>query len=87
MHQLYKLMCLIATIRATSADVERSFSCLRKLNSYTRNTRAQERLKNLAILATEKGIVKALKKNPRWYNQVIDQFATQKERRADIIYK
>ncbi|MGH0146202.1 UNVERIFIED_CONTAM: hypothetical protein FKN15_007876 [Acipenser sinensis] len=46
-----------------------------------------ECLKNLAILSIEKGIVKALKKNPCWYDLVIDHFTTQKERRADFINK
>ncbi len=38
MPQLYKLFSLVATIGATSAGVERSFSCLKRLKSYTRNT-------------------------------------------------
>lgn len=87
MHQLYKLMCLIATIGATSAGEERSFSCLKRLKSYTRNTMGPEHLKNLAVLSIEKGFVKTLEKNPCWYDQIIDHFSTQKERRGDFIFK
>ncbi len=38
MPQLYKLFSLVATIGASSAGVERSFSCLKRLKSYTHNT-------------------------------------------------
>ncbi len=51
MPQLYKLFSLVATIGATSAGVERSFSCLKRLKSYTHNTMGQGRLSSLALLA------------------------------------
>ncbi|KAG1933967.1 serine protease [Pimephales promelas] len=54
MPQLYKLFSLVATIGATSAGVERSFSCLKRLKSNTRNTMGQGRLSSLALLAIEK---------------------------------
>ena len=81
-------MCLIATIVATSAGVERScFSCLKRIKSYTRNTMGQERLKHLAMISIEKKILKSLQKNPAWYDQVTDIFATQTARRIDLIFK
>ncbi|KAA0713262.1 hypothetical protein E1301_Tti009318 [Triplophysa tibetana] len=64
MPQLYKLFSLVATIGATSAGVERSFSCLKRLKSYTRNTMGQGRLSSLALLAIEKTLVKSLEKTP-----------------------
>ncbi|ROL53374.1 Zinc finger MYM-type protein 1 [Anabarilius grahami] len=64
MPQLYKLFSLVATIGATSAGVERSFSCLKRLKSYTRNTMGQGRLSNLALLAIERTLVKSLEKTP-----------------------
>ncbi|KAF7691457.1 hypothetical protein HF521_011754, partial [Silurus meridionalis] len=54
MPQLYKMFSLVATIGATSAGVERSFSCLKRLKSYTRNTMGQGRLSSLALLAIER---------------------------------
>uniref|UniRef100_A0A9J7XFA7 DUF4371 domain-containing protein n=1 Tax=Cyprinus carpio carpio TaxID=630221 RepID=A0A9J7XFA7_CYPCA len=48
---------LLATIGATSAGVERSFSCLKRLKSYTRNTMGQGRLSSLALLAIERTLV------------------------------
>lgn len=42
MPQLYRLRCLIATIGVTSAGVECSFSCLKRIKTYTRNTIGQD---------------------------------------------
>ncbi|ROL42068.1 Zinc finger MYM-type protein 1 [Anabarilius grahami] len=64
MPQLYKLFSLVATIGATSAGVERSFSCLKRLKSYTRNTMGQGSLSSLALLAIERTLVKSLEKTP-----------------------
>ena len=66
MPQLYKLVSLVATIRATSAGVERSVSCLKRLKSYTRNTMGQVRLSSLALLAIERTLVKSLEKTLTW---------------------
>ncbi|ROL42089.1 Zinc finger MYM-type protein 1 [Anabarilius grahami] len=74
MPQLYKLFSLVATIEATSAGVERSFSCLKRLKSYTRNTMGQGRLSSLALLAIERTLVKSLEKTPSWYDRVTDHF-------------
>ncbi|KAA0709690.1 Pro-neuregulin-2, membrane-bound isoform [Triplophysa tibetana] len=65
MPQLYKLFSLVATIGATSAGVERSFSCLKRLKSYTRKTMGQGRLSSLALLAIERTLVKSLEKTPK----------------------
>ena len=60
MSEVYWLLCLIATIGVTSAGVERSFSYLKRLKTYTRNTIGQERLRNLAFVAIERRTVKSL---------------------------
>lgn len=86
MPELYRLMCLVATVGATSAGVERSFSCLKRVKTFARNTIAQERLRNLGLIAVEKAMVKKLERDPRWYDRVIDEFAT-KSRRVELIYK
>jgi hypothetical protein len=36
--EAYKLFVLIATIPATTASVERNFSCLKRIKSYSRNS-------------------------------------------------
>ncbi|KAA0702302.1 hypothetical protein E1301_Tti017936 [Triplophysa tibetana] len=86
MPQLYKLFSLVATIGATSAGVERSFSCLKRLKSYTRNTMGQGRLSSLALLAIERTLVKSLEKTPSWYDRVTEHFL-EKERRAEFTYE
>ena len=63
MPQLYKLFSVVATIGATSAGVERSFSCLKRLKSYTHNTMGHGRLSSLALLAIERTLVKSLEKS------------------------
>ncbi|KAL7883638.1 hypothetical protein SRHO_G00012960 [Serrasalmus rhombeus] len=86
MPQVYKLLSLVATIGATSAGVERSFSCLKRLKSYTRNTMDQGRLSSLALLVIERTLVKSLEKTPCWYNRATDHFL-EKERRVEFTYK
>ncbi|CAM4687361.1 unnamed protein product [Leuciscus chuanchicus] len=75
MPQLYKLFSVVATIGATSAGVERSFSCLKQLKSYTCNTMGQGRLSSLALLAVDRTMVKSLEKTPSWYDRedTVDQ--------------
>ncbi len=74
MPQLNKLFSLVATIGATSAGVEMSFSCLKRLKSYTRNPMGQGRLSSLALLAIERTLVKSLEKMPSWYDRVTEHF-------------
>ena len=57
MSEVYWLLCLIATIGVTSAGVERSFSYLKHLKTYTR----------LAFVAIERRTVKSLEGTPSWY--------------------
>uniref|UniRef100_A0A672YQ65 HAT C-terminal dimerisation domain-containing protein n=1 Tax=Sphaeramia orbicularis TaxID=375764 RepID=A0A672YQ65_9TELE len=68
MPQLYKLLSLVATIGAASAGVERSFTCLKRLKSYTHNTMGQSCLSSLALLPIERTLVKSLEKTPTWLN-------------------
>lgn len=53
---LFELFRLFFTIPMNSASCERSFSCLRRLKTYTRNKIGQERLSSLALLAIERSI-------------------------------
>ncbi|KAJ3609226.1 hypothetical protein NHX12_023750 [Muraenolepis orangiensis] len=48
---LYKLICISLTLPVTSVSCERSFSCLRRLKNYLRNTSGDSRTSNLALLA------------------------------------
>ena len=50
------------------AGVERSFSCLKRIKSYTRNTLDQGCLSSLALLAIERTLVKSVEKTTSWYD-------------------
>lgn len=52
--QITKLASLILTIPATSAGAERSFSALKRIKTYLRNSQSQNRLSALSLLSIEK---------------------------------
>lgn len=52
--EAYNLFSLILTLPSTSVSVERSFSCLKRIKTYLRNTISQERLNSLSIISIEK---------------------------------
>ena len=45
-----KAMVILAVIPATSCSAQRSFSALRRLKSYLRNTIGQERVNSIALI-------------------------------------
>ena len=87
-----KLLQLVLTIPATTASVERSFSALKRIKTYSRNRTNQGRLSSLAIISIEAERLLKLKakgkKDPAedFYNKVTEIFV-QKERRMDFIFK
>ncbi|KAK9976933.1 hypothetical protein ABG768_018754, partial [Culter alburnus] len=88
MPELFKLMCLCATIGVTSAGVERSFSCLKRIKTYLRSAMGQERLSELALLSIEKALAKELEgRGSWWYEQVTEKFNSMRERRMDFTFK
>lgn len=85
--EAYKLLCLILTIPSTSVSVERSFSCLKRIKTYSRNTIAQDRLSSLANISIQKELLEELKMKVPFYDDIIDKYAGLKNRRIDLIYK
>lgn len=85
--QAYKLFSLIATIPATTASVERSFSCLKRIKTYVRNTMGQERLSSLGFISIEKELLVELMNKSSWYGNIIKRYAGKKNRRLDLLYK
>lgn len=53
----YKLILIIATIPMTSTEAERSFSTLKRIKTFLRNTRVEERLNALARLSINKSMI------------------------------
>lgn len=52
-----KLLQILATLPVTSCTAERSFSTLKYLKSYLRNTTSETRLNGLALLYVHKDIL------------------------------
>ena len=85
--EVNKLAHLICTIPFSTASVERSFSALKRVKSYTRNTVGQERLTNLSLLTIEKEMLHLLQSKPEFFDHVIEDFVNNTEGRMDFIYK
>ena len=82
-----KLLQLVLTIPATTASVERTFSTLKQIKTYSWNRTGQARLSALAILAIEsQSLCKLKAREDEFYHAVIDVF-TRKERRMDFMHK
>lgn len=82
--KVYKLLQLMLTIPATSTSAERSFSCLKRIKTYLSG---QDRLVNLAKISIDSVVVEDLKASGKFYNMVIDHFATMKDRRMAFLFK
>jgi len=77
----------VLTIPSTSVSVERSFSCLKRIKTYTRNTISQERLSSLANISIQKELLCDLVKKQPFYEDITTKFAALKDRRIDLVYK
>ena len=66
--ELLKLLQMALTLCVSTAQCERTFSCLKRIKSNLRSTMGEERLNSLAILSIEKDI-------PLNLQQVVDEFA------------
>lgn len=74
------LLKIFLTIPLSNASGERSFSVLKRVKNYLRNTMGEERLNNLAILYIEQEILNRIDTD-----KIIDDFARNKARRKFII--
>lgn len=74
---VYKLLKIVATLPITTATAERSFSTLRRLKTYLRNTMAENRLNGLAHL----NIHRTIEVNPE---EVLNELAKRK-RKIDLV--
>jgi len=67
--QTVKLLTIAATLPVSNASCERSFSALKRIKTYLRNTMGQERLSSLSILCVESRLADKLDND-----KVIDVF-------------
>ena len=70
---------LFVTIPVTTASAKRSFSKLKLIKTYLRNSMGLDRLRNLAFLSIENSMTRSLN-----FNDVIDAFAEQKARKKNF---
>ncbi|CAF1107795.1 unnamed protein product [Brachionus calyciflorus] len=76
-----KLLQIYLTVPISSASAERSFSCLKRLKTWLRNSMSQERLSNLAILCIEKEELDNLS-----LAKIENIFISNKERKVPFCY-
>lgn len=84
--EILRLAKLITTVPASSSSAERSFSCLKRIHTYLRNTQGQQRLTDLSMISIEKELLTDIKRSPTFYDDVL-QYYLKKDRRVDLIYK
>lgn len=78
------LLKIIVTIPMTTVETERSFSTLNRIKTFLRNSMGNERLNALAMLSIEKKMIQAI---PDFNKRVIEEFAANKNRRIELLYK
>ena len=76
---LENLIRLLIILPSSSCEAERSFSCLRRLKNYLRNTMTQKRLNHLAICNVHKEQLDDLN-----INEIAFKFIDSNERRKQI---
>lgn len=79
MPELYKLISIVVTIPVSSASVERSFSALKRIKSFARNSMHQNRLTNVALISIEKELLKSMCESDTFYDNIIDYFGEHQE--------
>ncbi|XP_026819259.1 uncharacterized protein LOC113557921 [Rhopalosiphum maidis] len=70
--------------RTDFPEAERSFSTLKRIKTFLRNSMTEDRLTALAMLSIEKRMINNI---PNFNEEVINRFAEKKERRIDLTYK
>ena len=78
------LLKILITTPMTSTEAERCFSTLKRIKTCLRATMMNERLSALAILSSESKLISGIND---FNEKVITHFASNKNRRIDLIYK
>lgn len=82
--EVVKLLKIVCTMPMTTAEAERSFSTLKRIKTFLRNTMAEDRLSALAMLSIEKQLIARM---DNFVDRVISKFIQLKDRRMDFVYK
>ena len=84
--QVNVLVALLYTIPVSTSSVERSFSALKRIKSYSRNSTGEQRLSHLGIISIEARLLEELRRKEQFFEEVVDKFASQ-ERRMDFKFR
>lgn len=79
-----KVLEILVTIPMTTAEAERSFSTLKRIKTFLRNTMSEDRLVALSMLSIEKKLIQEIS---NFNDKVIEKFASKKDRRISLIFK
>lgn len=79
-NDIFSACIIFITLPVTVANAERSFSKLKIIKNYLRNSMSQDRLTNISILNIERGRTKELD-----INKIIQIFATKKARKQNFL--
>ena len=84
--EVVKLLKMNGVFSLTSASAERSFSCLKRVKTYLRETMTQNRLRSLCRISIHKDILKSKKDDNTLHDQVHVKFV-EKQRRLEFLFK
>jgi hypothetical protein len=76
MSEAYKLFVLIFTVPSTSVSIKRSFSCLKRIKTYLRNSTLQQRLSCLSTISIKKLLIQELEENEPFCDEIINIYAS-----------
>ena len=82
--QAVQVLQIVLCTPVSSAEPERCFSTLKRIKTSFRNSMGQTRLNSLAVLSIHK---EDIKKAAHFNQDVIERFASMKNRRASFLYK
>jgi len=71
------MLTILAVLPITTCEAERTFSALRRLKTYLRNTMASDRFTSLALMHIHKGM-------PVDITKIIEDFAVKHPRRIKL---
>ena len=79
-----KLLGILITMPISSSKAERTFSTLKRIKNYLRNTMGQPRLNSLSVISIGRDLIS---NRSDFSNEVLESFINKKERRMHFHYK
>ena len=83
-NEITKLLSILVTIPMCSTEAERTFSTLKRIKNYLRNTMGQSRLNSLSVISIGRDLISNCS---GFSDEVMECFINKKERRMHFHYK